>query len=100
MASIDAAEGYSFIRREQSQRYAVIQMEVCGRDIDGFVRDANARIAQAVKLPAGYYTEWGGVFENQQRGLKRLALIVPLTILAVFALLYTAFNSVHHAALM
>ena len=100
VAEVSEAEGYSFIRREQLQRHAVIQMDVRGRDIDGFVRDANAAIAQAVKLPAGYYTEWGGAFENQQRALKRLSLIVPATIFFIFILLYTAFNSMKYAGLI
>jgi len=100
VAEVTEAEGYSFIRREQLQRYAVIQMDVRGRDIDGFVREANAAIAQKVKLPAGYYTEWGGAFENQQRALKRLALIVPVTIFFIFILLYTAFHSMKYAALI
>ena len=100
VAQISDAEGYSFIRREQLQRYAVIQMDVRGRDIDGFVRDANATLAQKVKLPTGYYTEWGGAFENQQRALKRLSLIVPATIFFIFVLLYTAFNSIKYAALI
>jgi cobalt-zinc-cadmium resistance protein CzcA len=100
VASVDDAEGYSFIRREQLQRYAVIQMDVRGRDIDGFVREANAAIAQQMKLPTGYYTVWGGAFENQQRALSRLALIVPATIFFIFVLLYTAFNSVKYAALI
>ncbi|MGN2246087.1 efflux RND transporter permease subunit [Frateuria sp. GZRR35] len=100
VAKVSDAEGYSFIRREQLQRYAVIQMDVRGRDIDGFVKDANAKIAQQVKLPTGYYVEWGGAFENQQRALKRLSLIVPATIFFIFVLLYTAFNSVKYAGLI
>ena len=100
VAEVSQAEGYSFIRREQLQRYAVIQMDVRGRDIDGFVRDANAAIARQLKLPTGYYTEWGGAFENQQRALARLALIVPATIFFIFILLYTAFNSVKYAGLI
>jgi len=100
VAEVSDAEGYSFIRREQLQRYAVIQMDVRGRDIDGFVKEANAAIAQQVKLPTGYYSEWGGAFENQQRALKRLSMIVPATIFFIFVLLYTAFNSVKYAALI
>ncbi|HEY4090477.1 MAG TPA: CusA/CzcA family heavy metal efflux RND transporter [Luteibacter sp.] len=100
VAKVSTGEGYSFIRREQLQRYAVIQMDVRGRDIDGFVQDANAAIAKAVKMPTGYYTEWGGAFANQQRALKRLAIIVPATIFFIFVLLYTAFNSVRYAALI
>jgi cobalt-zinc-cadmium resistance protein CzcA len=100
VAHIDVAEGYSFIRREQLQRYAVIQMDVRGRDVDGFVHDANALIAEQVELPPGYWIEWGGAFENQQRALTRLAIIVPLTIFFIFVLLYTAFNSVKYATLI
>ena len=100
VADVSVAEGYSFVRREQLQRYAVIQMDVRGRDVDGFVRDAEAAIAQQVKLPPGYWIEWGGAFENQQRALQRLSIIVPLTIFFIFVLLYTAFNSVKYAALI
>lgn len=100
VASVETTEGYSFVRREQLQRYAVIQMDVEGRDVDGFVKDADARLKSAVALPEGYWTEWGGAFENQQRALARLALIVPLTILLIFILLYTAFDSLRHAALI
>jgi cobalt-zinc-cadmium resistance protein CzcA len=100
VAEVSVGEGYSFVRREQLQRYAVIQMDVRGRDIDGFVKDANAAIQRDVKLPAGYWVEWGGAFENQQRALAKLALIVPVTIFFIFVLLYTAFSSVRYAALI
>jgi cobalt-zinc-cadmium resistance protein CzcA len=99
VAQISTAEGYSFVRREQLQRYAVIQMDVRGRDIDGFVQQANAAIERQVRLPPGYWIEWGGAFENQQRALARLSVIVPVTIFFIFVLLYTAFNSVKYAAL-
>ncbi len=100
VADVSVAEGYSFIRREQLQRYAVIQMDVRGRDVDGFVRDANKAIARQVALPPGYWMEWGGAFENQQRALRRLSFIVPVTIFFIFVLLYTAFNSVRYATLI
>jgi len=100
VARIDLDEGYTFVRREALQRYAVLQMDVQGRDINGFVQDANAAIAKSVKLPAGYWVEWGGAFENQQRAMARLGIIVPLTIGLIFILLYTAFNSVRHATLI
>jgi heavy metal efflux system protein len=90
VASIELDEGYSFIRREALQRYSVLQLDVKGRDVDGFVKEAGARIAEQVKLPAGYWVEWGGAFENQQRAMARLAVIVPLTIGLIFMLLYTA----------
>ncbi|HRH87760.1 MAG TPA: CusA/CzcA family heavy metal efflux RND transporter [Rubrivivax sp.] len=100
VAKIELDEGYTFVRRESLQRYAVLQMDVQGRDVDGFVRDANAAIAAKVTLPTGYWVEWGGAFENQQRAMERLGLIVPLTIGLIFILLYTAFNSVRHATLI
>jgi len=100
VANITIAEGYSFIRREQLQRYAVIQMDVRGRDVDGFVKEANALIKDQIVLPPGYWIEWGGAFENQQRALKRLSVIVPLTIFFIFVLLYTAFNSIKYATMI
>lgn len=100
VAKVTVAEGYSFVRREQLQRYAVIQMDVKGRDVDGFVAEADAAIKQQVKLPPGYWVEWGGAFANQQRALAKLSLIVPITIFFIFVLLYTAFNSIKYAALI
>ncbi len=100
VADVTVAEGYSFVRREQLQRYAVIQMDVRGRDVDGFVKDANAAIQEKIDMPPGYWIEWGGAFENQQRALQRLSIIVPLTIFFIFVLLYTAFNSVKYATLI
>ncbi|PHS28456.1 MAG: CusA/CzcA family heavy metal efflux RND transporter [Robiginitomaculum sp.] len=100
VANITTAEGYSFIRREQLQRYAVIQMDVRGRDVDSFVQEANTVIAQKIDMPPGYWIEWGGAFENQQRAMKKLGVIVPVTIFFIFVLLYTAFNSLRFAALI
>ncbi|MBY0242352.1 MAG: CusA/CzcA family heavy metal efflux RND transporter [Burkholderiaceae bacterium] len=100
VATVELDDGYSFVRREQLQRYAVIQMNVTGRDVDGFVKDAQAKIREQVKLPEGYLMEWGGAFENQQRAMTKLALIVPLTIGLIFILLYTAFNSLTYATLI
>lgn len=100
LASIELNEGYSFVRRESLQRYSVLQMDVKGRDVDGFVKEAQAALSQQVQLPAGYYMQWGGAFENQQRAMARLAVIVPLTIGLIFMLLYTAFNSVRHATII
>lgn len=100
VTTVTLDEGYSFVRREQLQRFAVIQMDVRGRDIDGFVKEAEAKIRQQVKLPEGYIIEWGGAFENQQRAMTKLAIIVPLTIGLIFILLYTAFNSLTYATLI
>lgn len=100
VAKVSVSSGYSFIRREQLQRYAVIQMDVHGRDVNGFVNDANAKIRKEIKLPQGYWLEWGGSFENEQRAMKRLSIIVPVTVFFIFVLLYTAFNSVKYATLI
>ncbi len=100
VATLELDEGYSFVRREALQRYAVLQMDVKGRDVDSFVKEADAKLKEAVQMPAGYWVEWGGAFENQQRALARLALIVPLTIGLIFLLLYTAFNSLRHATII
>ena len=100
LADVTVGEGYSFVRREQLNRYAVIQMDVKGRDIDSFVKEADAFISSRIDLPLGYWYEWGGDFENQQRALQRLALIVPLTVFLIYVLLYTAFNSIKYATLI
>lgn len=100
VATIELDEGYSFVRRESLRRYSVLQMDVKGRDVDGFVKEADALLKQELQLPPGYYLEWGGAFENQQRAMARLAVIVPLTIGLIFMLLYTAFNSVRHATII
>jgi cobalt-zinc-cadmium resistance protein CzcA len=100
VATVEMDEGYTFVRREQLSRYAVLQLDVKGRDVDSFVKEADAKIRSQVKLPEGYWIEWGGAFENQQRAMARLAVIVPLTIGLIFILLYTAFNSLAHAALI
>ncbi|WP_310448569.1 CusA/CzcA family heavy metal efflux RND transporter [Sulfuritalea sp.] len=100
VATVELDEGYTFVRREQLSRYAVLQLDVKGRDVDGFVKEADAKIRSQVKLPEGYWIEWGGAFENQQRAMARLAVIVPLTIGLIFILLYTAFNSLAHATLI
>jgi cobalt-zinc-cadmium resistance protein CzcA len=100
LAKFDLDDGYSFIRHDALQRVAIIQMDVEGRDVGGFVKAANAAIEKQVKLPPGYYIDWGGSFENQQRAFARLAVIVPLTIGLIFVLLYTAFNSATYALLI
>lgn len=100
IATVETVEGYSFVRREQLQRFAIVQLGVEGQDMDGFVQEAAARLAAEVKLPQGYWFDWGGAFENQRRAMAKLAVIVPLTIALIFLLLYTAFGSVRHALLI
>ena len=100
VATVSLEEGYTFVRREQLSRYAVLQMDVRDRDVDGFVKEADAKLREAVKIPEGYRLDWGGAFENQRRALAKLAVIVPITIAIIFVLLYTAFNSLVYAGLI
>ncbi len=94
------SSGVARVRRENLARLIVVQANVEGRDVGGFVQEAQEKIGQQVKLPAGYYTDWGGAFENQRRAMQTLAIIVPLTIVLILVLLYTAFTSLRYALLV
>jgi len=100
LADIRAVVGPKQIGHQDGQRRIVIQLNVRGRDMGGFVAEAQQRIAQQVKLPTGYFLTWGGQFENQQRAMRRLAIIVPITIGLIFLLLFSSFNSLRQAALI
>ncbi len=100
VATIKNAEGPEVINREDAQRRLVIQSNVRGRDIGSFVAEAQKKIEQEIKLPTGYYLTWGGEFENQQRAMKRLYIVVPIAILLIFLLLYSTFNSMKYATLI
>ena len=100
LANISISEGPVQISRENSKRRIVIECNVEGRDIGGFVEEAKEKIEKELKLPSGYYITWGGAFENQQRAMKRLMMIVPLTIALIFFLLFTTFNSFRYAFLI
>ncbi len=100
IADIRIVEGQSSINREEGQRRIVIEANVEGRDIVSFVEEGQRLISQKVKLPVGYYISWGGQFENQQRAMKRLSIVVPLSIALVFLLLFSTFNSVRYATLI
>lgn len=100
VAKVEVIDGPAQISRESGKRRLVIGANVQGRDLGGFVAEAQARLARDVPLPEGYYLEWGGQFENMERAMKRLSLIVPLTILAIFFLLFVLFNSVRYAGLI
>ena len=78
----------------------VVQANVRERDLGGFVAEAQERVQREVALPAGYRVTWGGQFENQQRAMKRLAIIVPLTIALIFLLLFSSFGSLRQATLI
>ncbi len=93
LAEIREIVGPRQITRENNQRFIAIQCNVRGRDIGGFVEEASAKIEKQVKLPAGYYTVWGGKFRLQQEANKRLAVVIPLTFVLIALLLYLSFNS-------
>ncbi len=100
LASVTVSEGPAQISREMGQRRIVIECNVTGRDLGGFVAEAQEKIDAAVKLPPGYLITWGGQFENQQRAMKRFSIVVPITIAAIFLLLFSSFNSVKQAVLI
>lgn len=100
LANIAFREGPPQISRQNVKRRIVVGLNVVGRDIGGFVNEAQARLEKELPLETGYYITWGGAFENMQRAMKRLAIIVPLTILLIFFLLFLAFNSLRYAFLI
>jgi cobalt-zinc-cadmium resistance protein CzcA len=93
LASITLDTGASYIFRERNQRFVPIKFSVRGRDLAGAVEDAQQRIGQAIKLPPGYRIEWSGEFEWLQQAKKRLAVILPITLVFILVLLYGMFNS-------
>jgi cobalt-zinc-cadmium resistance protein CzcA len=100
IAKVYVTEGPAQISREMGQRRIVIECNVTDRDIGSFVAEAQRKIDAAVKLPPGYIVTWGGQFENQQRAMKRFAIVVPITIAAIFLMLFSSFNSVKQAVLI
>ena len=100
LAKIELREGPALISREGLQRRIYVGFNTLGRDIQSIVEEAQAKIGQKVQLPTGYKLIWGGSFENMQRAMARLKIIVPITIGLIFLLLFASFNSVRHAALI
>ena len=100
LAEIASEEGPSEIERENVQRRAVVGVNVRGRDIAGFVAEAQAAIAKEVKLDSGYLIRWGGQFEHLQTATQRLLIVVPIALLLIFLLLYSTFGSLRLAALI
>lgn len=100
LAGIRTVVGPKQISHDNGQRRVVIQLNVRGRDMGSFVAEAQRLIGERVQLPPGYFITWGGQFENQQRAMKRLSLIVPLTIGLIFLLLFSSFGSLKQAALI
>ena len=100
VADIRLVQGPPTVSREDAQRRIVIQCNVRGRDMGGFVAEAQKAVRERVRLPAGYFVTWGGQFENQQRAQKTLMVVVPVSLGLIFFLLYMSFNSVKNALLI
>jgi cobalt-zinc-cadmium resistance protein CzcA len=100
VARVSRVEGPVQVGREQGNRMSVVISNVRERDLVGFVNEARQRVQERVELPTGYYLEWGGQFENQQRAAQRLALVVPVAIGLIFLLLFSTFRSLHQALIV
>jgi heavy metal efflux system protein len=100
IADVRITEGPVQINREKNQRRWIIQGNISGRALSHIVSDIRQRIAEKVKLPPGYYVELGGQFENQQRAMNRLMVIVPIVIAVIFILLCMTFRSIRHATIV
>ena len=100
VASISTNEGPNQIGRENGKRRVVVTANVRGRDIGSFVEEAQGRIGAEVSLPPGYWTTWGGQFENMLAARERLTFVVPLALGLIFLLLFTTFGSIRHAILV
>ena len=100
LVRIERVDGPVSVKRERGKRMAVVIANVAGRDLVGFVDEARARVAEQIKLPAGYYLEWGGEFQNQQRAAQRLSIVVPVALGLIFLILFLTFRSVRQALLV
>jgi cobalt-zinc-cadmium resistance protein CzcA len=100
VANIKIVEGAVSVSRERGQRFSVVRSNVEGRDLVGFVEDAKRVVTEKVSLPQGYFIQWGGQFENQQRAAARLAVVIPIALLLIFLLLFSTFQSVRQALLV
>jgi cobalt-zinc-cadmium resistance protein CzcA len=100
LADIRVEEGPAQISREFGQRRLNVEANVRGRDLESFVREARAVLEANLDKPEGYYLEWGGAFEQLERGRTRLLVVVPIALFAIFTLLYAAFGSVRCALLI
>ncbi len=100
VASVRLAPGSARVFREENSRRIAVKLSVRGRDLGSLVADAQGKVDAAVKLPPGYRREWTGSFENQQRAMKRLLVVLPITLAAIFFLLFAAFDSPRLATLI
>lgn len=100
LAKVVVEEGPAQVSRENIQRRLTVEANVRGRDLAGFVLEAQERVSREVQLPPGHWLDWGGTYESLQSATRRLAFVVPLTLLLIFVLLYTTFNAVRPALLI
>lgn len=100
VAEVTLAPGPNQIDRENGKRNAVVSANVRGRDLGSFVADVRTAVRQEIDLPTGYWVDYGGTFEQLQSASRRLAIVVPLSLLLIFALLYGAFGSVRDALII
>jgi cobalt-zinc-cadmium resistance protein CzcA len=100
LVRIERVDGPVSVIRERGKRMAVVIANVSGRDLVGFVDEARVKVAEQLKLPAGYYLEWGGEFQNQQRAAQRLSIVVPVAVGLIFLILFLTFRSVRQALLV
>ena len=100
LAEISSEEGPAEVSRENGQRRITIEANVRGRDLGSFVEEAREEVATNVKLSPGYRLDWGGTFKNLESGRQRLMVVVPITFLVIFLLLFVTFNSLRQAALV
>ncbi len=100
VAEVNMGIGRAAITREGGRRYVGVRMNVRNRDLGSFVKEAQQKVGAAITLEPGYEMTWGGEFENQERAMKRLTLVIPLALLITFLLLFSAFGSVFDATLI
>jgi cobalt-zinc-cadmium resistance protein CzcA len=100
LAAFDIATGPNQISRENGKRHIIVTANVRGRDIGSFVDEAQSAIQQDVSIPAGYWTSWGGQFEQMQSATKRLRIVVPLALILIFVLLFATFGEFKDALLV
>ncbi|ODT03104.1 MAG: hypothetical protein ABS52_10885 [Gemmatimonadetes bacterium SCN 70-22] len=100
VAELVSTTGPELIGHEDGQRRALVLSNVRGRDLGSFVQEVRARIAREVQLPPGTFLEWGGQYENQQRAMGRLALVVPAALLLIYLLLFASFRSITQSFLV
>jgi cobalt-zinc-cadmium resistance protein CzcA len=93
VTTVDVRAGFSRIEREENERRTAVKFSVRGRDLGSLIAEAKQKVGTQVKPPVGYHMEWTGAFENQQRAVRRLEVIVPITLIAIFFLLFVAFDS-------